>query len=127
MILYYIVLFYLKINAKQIGIFHACNSLLTLFVCHMTPHGFLSHLQLYIICNTRLFSHPLTGSCSFWQTRSASLQQPLRKLRWTRCSSSPESQSAEWLMGMAGRVSACSTPATLGSRRIEYTHTQTQV
>ncbi|TKS69089.1 Pyrroline-5-carboxylate reductase 1, mitochondrial [Collichthys lucidus] len=77
-------------------------------------------------CSGRL--HALGhGSYSVWQTRSGSLQQPLRKPHWTRCSSSPESQAADWVMGTADRGSACSTPAAPGSRRTEYieagTHT----
>ncbi len=68
---------------------------------------------------------PFTGSCSLWQTRSASLLPPLRKQHWTRFSSSPESQSAGWLMGTADQGSACSTPAPLGLRRTEYTEAGT--
>lgn len=68
----------------------------------------------------------LPGSCSSWQTRSVSLQRPLRRPRWTRCSSSPGSQSVEWLMEMADRGSACSTPVTQWSkRRTECTERQT--
>lgn len=53
--------FYLKKINKQIWIFHACNFLLTLFVCHnptyklKTVAVWPTHLQLYFISKTRLF------------------------------------------------------------------------
>lgn len=71
-----------------------------------STHGFFSRL-------------PLTGSCSTSLTRSASLQPPSRKPRWTRCSSSPEWRSAAWQTATAGRALACSTPAPRGSRRTD--------
>lgn len=58
-----------------------------------------------------------TENFSFWQTRSASLQQPLRKPRWTKCCSSLESQSAATGMGTANQDSTCSTIAALGLKR----------
>lgn len=89
--------------------------------------GIQTQLNLYCRPDIRV-SFLLTGSCSSWQTRNASHQRPLRKPHWTKCSSSPESQLAVWLMGTANRGSACSTIAPLGSRRrTEYTerHKQT--
>lgn len=79
----------------------------------------LSHTPVY--STQSFFSRlPLTGSCSTSQTRSASLQPPSRKQRWTKCSSSPEWRSAAWQMATAGRASACSTIAPRGSRRTDY-------
>lgn len=70
-----------------------------------------------------LFVPPV--SYSFWLIKSASLQQPLRRPRWTKCFSSPESQSAEWAMETANQGSACSTTiATLESRKRTESKTQ---
>lgn len=97
----------------------------------MTLLAFLGHwdLKFYAIksccikeniCNFQtdlMLSLRLLGSYSFWLTKSAFLPQQLRKPHWTRCSSSRESQSAEWLMETADQGSTFSTIATLGSRR----------
>lgn len=97
-------------------------SVLVYFVSNQSPAPGVNGEALHVhsFTNTHhLLPHLLTGSCSPWQTRSASLQQPLRKPRWTRCSSSPESQSAEWLTATAEQVSVSSTTAAQGWRRTE--------
>lgn len=89
-------------------------------------HSWLETYKPTVVQILSPFSVFLTGSCSSWQTRSASLQQPLRKPHWTRCSSSPASRSAEWLMGTARRALACSTTAARGWRRAEATDDLTE-